>query len=106
MKARLEACNKELGSTICVGPDAAARCDAALLRPLGQLVVRGREEPIVIFEPWPDDGPAAWREAYMKAYAMLAFDTARATILLQKLIAERPADLAIRRLVERSPSIS
>jgi adenylate cyclase len=106
MAARLQDCNKELGSTICVGPDAAARCDAALLRPLGQLTVRGREEPLVIFEPWPDDAPPAWREAYMKAYAMLASDTARATILLQKLIAERPADLAIRRLVERSPSIS
>src|SRR5215831_11344787 len=29
MAARLEACNKELGSAICVGPAAAARCDAS-----------------------------------------------------------------------------
>jgi adenylate cyclase len=106
MAARLQACNKELGSAICVGPDAAARCDAALLRPLGQLAVRGREGAIAVFEPWPDDAPPAWREAYLKAYAMLEFDVARATMVLQKLIAERPADLAIRRLVERSLSTS
>ena len=105
MAARLEACNKELGSAICVGPGAAARCDAPLLRPLGQLAVRGRDEPIAVFEPWPDDAPPAWREAYLKAYAMLDCDAAHAAMLLQKLMAERPVDLAVRRLAERPPSI-
>ena len=105
MAARLEAGNKELGSAICVGPGAAALCDAALLRPLGQLAVRGRDEPIDVFEPWPDDASSAWREAYLKAYAMFASDPAHAATLLQKLIAERPADLAIRRLAERLPQI-
>jgi len=104
MAARFEACNKELGSTICVGPGAAARCEAPLLRPLGQLAVRGREEPIALFEPWPDDAPPAWREAYLKAFAMLDRDAAHAAPLLQKLMAERPADLAMRRLIERLPS--
>ncbi|WP_407155247.1 CHASE2 domain-containing protein [Bradyrhizobium sp. STM 3557] len=103
MAARLEGCNKELGSTICVGPGAAARCEASLLRPLGQLVVRGREEPIALFEPWPDDAPPAWRDAYLKAYAMLDRDAAQAAPLLQKLLAERPADVPMRRLIERLP---
>ena len=58
--------------------------------------VRGREEPIAIFEPWPDDAPPAWREAYLLAYAMIERDAGRAAILLQKLTAERPADLAMR----------
>jgi adenylate cyclase len=105
MAARLEACNKELGSAICVGPGAAAQCDPALLRPLGRLVVRGREEPIEVFEPWPDDAPPAWREAYLEVYAMLDSDAARAAALLQKLIAERPADLVMRRLAERLPAV-
>ena len=103
MAARLEACNKELGSAICVGPAAAARCDAALLRPLGQLAVRGRTEPIAVFEPWPSDAPTAWREAYLAAYAIFDSDVAHAAMLLQKLMAERPADLAVRRLAERLP---
>ena len=101
--ARLEACNKELGSAICIGPAAAARCDAALLRPLGQLAIRGRAERIAAFEPWPSDALPAWREAYLAAYAILDSDAAYAAVLLQKLIAERPADLAVRRLAERLP---
>jgi adenylate cyclase len=103
MAARLEACNKDLGSAICVGPAAAARCDAALLRPLGQLAVRGRSEPIAVFEPWPSDAPPTWREAYLAAYAILDIDVAHAAMLLQKLMAERPADLAVRRLAARLP---
>ena len=101
MAARLETCNKELGSAICVGPGAAARCDLALLRPLGQLAIRGREEPIDVFEPWPEDASPAWREAYLEAYAMLKRDAAHGTMLLQKLIAERPADPAMCRFGER-----
>jgi len=103
MAARLEACNKELGSAICVGPGAAARCDAALLRPLGQLAVRGRAELITVFEPWPSDAPSAWREAYLAAYAMIDRDADHAAMLLENLIAERPVDLAVRRLAERLP---
>src|SRR5215471_14460816 len=106
MAARLEACNKELGSAICVGPGAAARGDASLLRPLGLLAVRGREEPIAVFEPWPDDASPAWREAYLKAYALLDCDAARAATLLKKLMAECPADLAMRRLAERLPGLT
>jgi adenylate cyclase len=104
MAARLEACNKELGSTICVGPSAAARCEPPLLRPIGELAVRGREEPIALFEPWPDDAPPAWRETYLRAFAMLDRDAAHAAPLLQKLMAERPADVVLRRLIERLPS--
>jgi adenylate cyclase len=105
MAARLEACNKELGSAICVGPGAALRCDAALLRPLGRLAVRGREEPIAVFEPWPSDAPPSWRDAYLTAYAMLDCDAAHSAMLLQKLLAERPADLPVRRLADRLTSI-
>ena len=39
--ARLEAMNKELGSSICVGPTAAAYCDPTTLRPLGTVALRG-----------------------------------------------------------------
>jgi adenylate cyclase len=101
MAARLQACNKELGSAICVGPDAAARCAAPLLRPIGWLAIRGREERVAVFEPWPDDAPPTWRQAYLKAYAMLDHDARYAATLLQRLMAERPADLAARGLVER-----
>jgi len=49
--ARLEAANKELGSSICIGPVVASRCDQSLLRPLGKIIVRGRDEAMTVFEP-------------------------------------------------------
>lgn len=48
--ARLEALNKELGSSICIGPVAAQRCGPSLLRPLGRVELRGLGE-IDIFTP-------------------------------------------------------
>jgi adenylate cyclase len=49
--SRLEYANKELGSSICVGPVAASRCDHALLRPLGKISIRGLDESMQVFEP-------------------------------------------------------
>jgi adenylate cyclase len=49
--ARLEAANKKLGSSICIGPVAASRCNQSLLRPLGKIVVRGRDDAMTVFEP-------------------------------------------------------
>jgi adenylate cyclase len=47
--ARLEAANKELGSSICIGPGTAAQIDPALLRPLGVLTPRGQSSPLQVF---------------------------------------------------------
>ena len=54
-----------------------------------------------VFEPWPSDAPPAWRDAYLAAYAVLDCDPAKAAMLLDKQVAERPADLPLRRLAER-----
>jgi adenylate cyclase len=49
--ARLERANKELGSSICIGPVAASRCDQLLLRPLGKINIPGRDDDMAVFEP-------------------------------------------------------
>jgi len=56
--ARLEAANKELGSTICIGPKAASRCPSGLLRPIATIRLRGFTEAICAYEPRPDDTDA------------------------------------------------
>ncbi|MFL4984367.1 MAG: CHASE2 domain-containing protein [Xanthobacteraceae bacterium] len=99
--ARLEAANKELGSTICVGPTAAERCDPALLRPLGTITVRGREGALAVFEPWPEDVSASWRERYLAACGLIDVDCERAVALYVELAAERPHDPVARRMAER-----
>src|SRR5258708_6491490 len=69
--ARFEAANKQLGSAICVGPGTAARCDHGMFRPLGTISVRGRDEPLAVFEPWPIETPPAWRERYLAAFGLM-----------------------------------
>jgi adenylate cyclase len=86
--ARLEAANKQLGSSICVGPEAASRCDAGMLRPLGTISVQGRDEPLAVLEPWPVDASAEWRERYMAAVGLMGGDPARAAALFDELALE------------------
>jgi adenylate cyclase len=49
--ARLEAANKDLGSSICIGPGTAARVDPAELRQIGTLTPRGQSSPIAVYTP-------------------------------------------------------
>jgi adenylate cyclase len=57
--ARLEAANKDLGSSICVGPGTAAQVDPALLQPIGVLALRGQSRPVQVFTPAAAGKPAA-----------------------------------------------
>jgi adenylate cyclase len=99
--ARLEAANKQLGSSICVGPEAAGRCDATMLRPLGTISVQGRDEPLAVFEPWPSAASAEWRERYMAAFGLVARDPKRAAALFDELSLEAEADPVARGMAQR-----
>jgi adenylate cyclase len=104
--ARLEAANKELGSTICIGPEAASRCDAASLRPLGTIALRGRDEPYAVFEPWPENTSPAWRERYRAAFALIEGDPERAAGEFEQLAAEQADDPVPRVIAARLRSRS
>ncbi|HUB15112.1 MAG TPA: adenylate/guanylate cyclase domain-containing protein [Acetobacteraceae bacterium] len=47
--ARLEAANKEFGSSICIGPGTAEHLDPATLRPIGTLVPRGQSREVSVY---------------------------------------------------------
>jgi adenylate cyclase len=49
--ARLEAANKELGLSVCIGPGAAAHLSAANLREVATLTLRGQSQPVRVFTP-------------------------------------------------------
>jgi adenylate cyclase len=99
--ARLEAANKDLGSTICVGPEAASRCDPALFRPLGTIAVRGRDDELAVFEPWPTDASDMWREWYLEAFTEIERNPRRAVDLFERLASERPHDPVLDQMIER-----
>ena len=70
--ARLEAANKQLGTRICVGDSVASRVAGFMGRPVGDLLLRGRREPLRAFEPLSAEAFAApATRAYLDAFAKL-----------------------------------
>jgi class 3 adenylate cyclase len=70
--ARLEAANKFLGTRICVSAAVAAAASNFKGRPVGDLVLRGRSEPLRAYEPLRAEVFAAPAMAqYSKAFAKL-----------------------------------
>jgi adenylate cyclase len=70
--ARLEAANKILGTRICVSAVVADAADDFKGRPVGDLVLRGRTEPLRAYEPLPADVFAApTTKQYFEAFAKL-----------------------------------
>jgi adenylate cyclase len=64
--ARLEAANKFLGTRICVSAAVADGVEDFKGRPVGDLVLRGRSEPLRAYEPLP---PAAFQAPAMTQYS-------------------------------------
>lgn len=70
--ARLEAANKELGTRICVSDSVARQTPDFRGRPIGDLVLRGRTEPLRAYEPLLPrqcSDPAA--DGYLRAFTKL-----------------------------------
>lgn len=71
--ARLEAANKALGTRICASAEVAARAPGFQGRPAGDLLLRGRSEPLRTLEPLPAEQFAApATRAYAEAFEKLA----------------------------------
>jgi len=70
--ARLEAANKYLGTRICVSAAIAAQAENFRGRPVGDLMLRGRSEPLRAYEPLqPDAFEAPAMAQYSQAFAKL-----------------------------------
>jgi len=70
--ARLEAANKQLGTRICVSEGVAGQVPDFRGRPVGDLVLRGRTEPLRAFEPLRAEQYAdRSTEGYLQAFAKL-----------------------------------
>ncbi len=97
--ARLEDANKELGSSICIGPVAASRCDQSLLRPLGKIIIRGRDHAIAVFEPWSSDVPTPCRQTYAAATSLYDENSIGAADCFDRLATHQINDQVPRQIV-------
>ena len=69
--ARLEGANKYLKTVSLISDEAKSRSSINLFRPMGRIVLSGRETPVVVWEPAPDFDPATRSEL---GRLWLAFD--------------------------------
>jgi len=91
--ARLETANKHLGTAICVSAAVAQRSDGFRGRPVGDLLLRGRSEPIRAFEPLREDRHGdTLTEEYRRAFALLEGGDAGAITAFATLVGRAPQD--------------
>jgi hypothetical protein len=91
--ALLEAANKFFGTRICVSATLAERTQNFQDRPLGDLILRGRSEPLRAYEPLPADAfkaPAITQ--YSQAFAKLEAGGASAMAAFAALVGSHADD--------------
>lgn len=71
--ARLESVNKWLGTEVCVSEAILAGCPTASVRPVGSLVLKGKNEAIKVFEPLTTEREQRYvpLDRYLQAYGQL-----------------------------------
>ena len=69
--ARLESVNNHFGTRLCVSGNIVERCDGVDLRPVAQVVLKGKEHAIDLFTSWDEDSDAPLQE-YRNAYQAIA----------------------------------
>ena len=70
--ARLESANRHLGTRICVSESIAERCPDFFFRPLGKLVLKGRNTAVTCLQPCTSETwSSPWMEKYLEAYRLL-----------------------------------
>jgi len=91
--ARLEAANKELGTRICVSEAVVGGIANFEGRPIGDLLLRGRREPLKAFEPLTSVHFQLPRTSrYLDAFAKLNADNPAAMPAFAGLFGEQPDD--------------
>jgi class 3 adenylate cyclase/CHASE2 domain-containing sensor protein len=92
--SRLEGLNKYFGTTVCLSETAVAASGITLVRLLGRCVMKGKSEPISVYEPMPAEwftSPAGIK--YKNAYERMASGkTSEALTIFQEMAIEHPED--------------
>ena len=98
--ARLEQANKDFGTTILIGHNAAAVLTADLM-PLGGYAIRGMDERQQVFTTWPPGYNAQQRADYIKAITTAVREPHQAQALVAQLMQSKHDDPILTQLVYR-----
>lgn len=95
--ARLESVNKQLGTLVCVSAATLSGCADMRTRPVGRLVLKGKTEPLMVYEPaFATDETAAPDAAYASAYESMARQDPAARDAFEQLAQIHPQDGLVR----------
>lgn len=103
--ARLEAASKALESSVMASREFAERSGLDWWRPMGRVVLRGRSQPVDLFEPAPDFPPAD-RAELARAVSLIEPDRNAALTAIAALAARHPGDTALANLLDRTRRLS
>jgi len=91
--ARLETANKSLGTSICASSAVVEAIDGFHGRPIGDLLLRGRSEPVRAFEPLPvRPGEEDALDAYRRAFRLMEAGDEAAVSAFAALVGRFPSD--------------
>lgn len=91
--ARLEGLNKYFGTRVAMSGATAERCPDLARRPIGRVVLKGKTEPIAVYQPLERaEAESAFMVAYCAAYDAMAAGEEGALEAFATLVAERPDD--------------
>jgi len=95
--SRLEGLNKYFGTRICISEETADASNDPDLRWIGDFLVKGKTQPIRVYEVLPPGtGSHDWMARYRHAHHLLSIGDASVEELLTQLAIERPDDDVIK----------
>ena len=92
--SRLESVNKQLGTLVCVSEATLEGCQGVVVRPVGRLVLKGKTQPLMVYQPLLGEEGEQMRPDpdYEAAYRQMAESDPAAMASFEKLLVERPDD--------------
>jgi len=92
--SRLESLNGQIGTLVCVSGAIRERCPEVPMRPVGEVLLKGKAETVPVFEPLEAMAvPVTDRdEAYEAAYRLMASGADEALAAFETLAGQRPRD--------------
>jgi adenylate cyclase len=88
--ARLESANKQFGTLICVSGATLSACSGWPARPVGQVILKGKTQPIAVYQPLDPQHPGD--PAYAAAFELLRQQSPQALAAFIQLLEQRPED--------------
>lgn len=96
--SRLESANRYLGTTVCIADNTLDGCTNIASRPIGRLLLKGKAQPLLTFEPLRTTQPQTPLRVdadYEHAYNLLSIDPKAAKETFRLLSINRPDDTLV-----------